>query len=73
MAADTLGAMPYATFLREQRVDAAGRLAGPVIFARDLGARDSLLRAQFGARRWYLYRPGRSLEEPPTFVPLRAP
>jgi hypothetical protein len=73
MAADTLGAMPYATFLREQRVDATGRLAGPVIFARDLGARDSLLRAQLGARRWYLYRPGRSLEEPPTFVPLRAP
>src|SRR5450759_5058118 len=54
-ASDTLGTMPYAMFLREQRVDRAGHLAGPVIYARDLGARDSLLRAEFGDRRWFLY------------------
>lgn len=69
---DTLGTMPYAMFLREQRVDRAGHLAGPVIYARDLGARDSLLRAEFGDRRWFLYRPGRSLGDTATFSPIAA-
>jgi hypothetical protein len=71
-AADTLGTMPYAMFLREQRVNGDGRLAGDVVWARTLGARDTLLRDEFGARRWYLYKPGRSLDDPAEFVPLTA-
>lgn len=69
-AADTMGTMPYAMFLREQTVGRDGRLAGDVVWARDLGARDSLLRSEFGGRRWYLYKPGRSLDDPAEFVPL---
>ena len=70
-ASDTLGTMPYAMFLREQHVGRDGRLAGDVIWARTLGPRDTLLRGEFGGRRWYLYRPGRSLEEAAEFVPVR--
>jgi len=67
---DTLGTMPYAMFLREQKVGADGRLVGDVVWARDLGPRDTLLRAEFGGRGWYRYRPGESLEEPAIFVPV---
>ena len=70
-ASDTLGTMPFSMFLREQTVNRDGRLAGPVVWARTLGARDTLLRGEFGARRWYLYQPGRSLDDPATFAPLR--
>jgi 4-amino-4-deoxy-L-arabinose transferase-like glycosyltransferase len=69
-AADTMGTMPYAMFLREQHVGRDGRLAGDVIWARTLGTRDTLLRGEFGTRRWYLYKPGRSLEEAAEFVPV---
>jgi hypothetical protein len=69
-AADTLGTMPYAVFLREQAVARDGRLAGEVVWARDLGSRDTLLRAEFGERAWYLYRPGRSLDDRATFIPM---
>jgi len=70
MAADTLSTMPFAMFLREQEVSADGRLAGKVVWARDFGARDSLLRQEFGVRQWYLYKPGRSLEDVAEFVPV---
>jgi 4-amino-4-deoxy-L-arabinose transferase-like glycosyltransferase len=69
-AADSLGTMPYALFLREQEVRSDGRLGGRVVWARDLGRRDTLLRDEFGARRWYRYRPGRSLDDAATFVPV---
>jgi 4-amino-4-deoxy-L-arabinose transferase-like glycosyltransferase len=68
--ADTLGTMPYAVFLREQTVDRDGRLAGNVVWARDLGPRDSLLRTELGSRRWYLYKPARSLEGRAEFIAL---
>lgn len=70
-AADTLGTMPYAVFLREQQVGRDGRLAGSVVWARDLGPRDTLLRTELGSRRWYLYRPARSLGGKAEFIPLR--
>lgn len=58
-AGDLTGArMPYAIFLLEQRVDGAGHLDGPIVFARDFGARDSLLKKEFGNRAWYRYAPG---------------
>ena len=66
-----MGTMPYAMFLREQTVKRDGRLGGAVVWARDLGARDTVLRAEFGDRRWFLYRPARSLDEPASFIPLR--
>jgi hypothetical protein len=62
--------MPHALFLLEQRIDAAGRLAGPVIFARELGPRDTLLRAEFGARKWYRYKPRRAVDDVATFEPI---
>jgi hypothetical protein len=73
LARDTIGTMPYAMFLREQQVQPDGRLGGPVVYARSLGPRDSLLRAEYGARRWYLYRPGHSLDEPAQFQLVRQP
>ena len=69
-AADTSGTMPYAMFLREQHVARDGRLGGDVVWARTLGPRDTLLRGEFGARRWYLYKPGRSQNDAAEFVPL---
>lgn len=71
--ADTLGTMPYAMFLREQTVTRDGRLDGAVIYARDLGARDTLLRAEYGARAWYRYRPARELGGAAQFDPMRLP
>ena len=62
--------MPYAIFLREQAVGADGRLDGRVVWARDLGPRDTLLREEFGTRRWYRYKPGGSLDDPAEFIPV---
>jgi hypothetical protein len=46
----------YARVLAQSATfDAEGRLTGRVVFARDLGARDTLLRARFGDRKWYRY------------------
>lgn len=58
---DTLGTIPYAIALAQQSVGADGRIGGNVVFARDLGARNELLRNRFGNRSWYRYRPSRSL------------
>lgn len=69
-AADAFGTMPYAMFLREQEVARDGRLAGAVVWARDLGPRNVLLREEFGDRRWYLYKPGQSLDDTAEFLPL---
>lgn len=73
LASDTLGTMPYAMFLREQRVVRGGKLGGPVVYARDLGKRDTLLRAEYGERAWFRYRPARALGEAARFEPLQAP
>ena len=65
--------MPYAMFLDEQTVERSGRLGGRVVWARDLGPRDTLLRAEYGDRHWYRYRPARTLGEPAAFVPVTTP
>jgi hypothetical protein len=44
-------------------VGADGRVNGNVVFARDLGDRNELLRERFGDRSWYRYRPGRTLAD----------
>ena len=67
---DAGGSMPYALFLAEQHIDADGRIGGDVVFARDFGPRDEILRARFGDRVWYRYRPPRALSDTSlAFVP----
>jgi hypothetical protein len=46
----------FARFLPRDATDADGRLGGNVVFARDFGARNALLRDRFGARAWYRAR-----------------
>jgi hypothetical protein len=58
---DSLGTMPYALFLARQHVGSNGRVGGNIVYARDLGARNELLRPRFGDRTWYRYRPARGL------------
>jgi len=67
---DAAGSMPYALFLANQTVDSDGRIGGDVVFARDLGPRNDLLRARFGDRTWYRYRPPTNLGDTSfAFVP----
>lgn len=69
---DSAGVMPYPPFLPLHRLDREGRIAGRVVFARDLGARNELLRARFGDRVWYRYRPASSPTDTTNpFVPYR--
>ncbi len=58
--ADTVGMSLYPPFLTLNRVGPDGRVGGDVVFVRDLGARNDELRARFGDRTWYRYRPRRS-------------
>lgn len=45
-----------AEMLPHQTFDADGRLAGKIIYARDFGRRNELLRSRFGNRAWYVAR-----------------
>ena len=45
-----------ARLLPEMSVDSLGRLDGDVIYARDFGSRNELLRDRFGDRSWYTAR-----------------
>ena len=68
---DTAGSIAYPLFLAHQTIGSDGRLGGNVVFARDLGERNELLRARFGNRSWYRYRVARSLEDTAlAFVPM---
>lgn len=70
---DTAGTISYPIFLARQRVQSDGRIGGNVVFARDLGARDTVLRSRFGERTWYRYRPGASLSDTSlAFLPFGA-
>jgi hypothetical protein len=60
---DTAGTIPYAIFLARQRVGPDGRIGGDIVFARDLGERNELLRRRFGDRTWYRYRTPSSLAD----------
>jgi hypothetical protein len=53
--ADSYG-VSIAELLTTMSVDRSGSLAGDVIYARDLGAADERLRAEFGARHWLVAR-----------------
>lgn len=70
IAADRRGTMVYPLFLAYQQV-VDGRVGGDVVFVRDLGARDTLLRARFPGRAWYRYRTPRGLDDTaPVFIPF---
>jgi len=60
---DASGTLAYALFLAHQHVGRDGRIGGDVIFVRDLGERNELLRARFADRQWYRYRLARSLDD----------
>ena len=55
-ALDQQEAMPYALFLSHQEIGPDGRVGGPVVFVRDFGERNELLRSRYGDRTWYRYR-----------------
>src|SRR6266705_812803 len=63
IAADSAGETPYAPFLALAGFEPDGSLGGPVVFARDFGSRNELLRTRFPDRTWFRYRPRRSLED----------
>lgn len=70
VAMDEDGTMPYAAFLAYEGVAGDGRLGGNVVFARDMGARNELLRQRFGDRTWYRYRaPHRRGDSTIAFLP----
>ena len=48
-----------AEMLPYERFDAQGRLGGNIVYARDFGQRNELLRARFGDRAWYVARTAR--------------
>lgn len=64
LAASCKGEVEHATsigvtlsqLLPHEELDADGRLGGRVVYARDFGARNELLRDRFGDRRWYVPR-----------------
>jgi 4-amino-4-deoxy-L-arabinose transferase-like glycosyltransferase len=63
IAADSAGDTPYAPFLALSTFEPDGALGGAVVFARDLGARNELLRSRFSGRTWFRYRPRHSLAD----------
>lgn len=68
---DTAGTIAYPLFLARQRVGADGHVGGNVVFARDLGERNDLLRGRFANRAWYRYRVARDLDDTTrAFIPI---
>jgi len=64
------GTLAFSLFLAHQRVGRDGRIDGDVIFVRDLGERNELLRTRFADRTWYRYRLAPSLGDTAiAFVP----
>lgn len=56
LARSRSGGFTLAQLLPYQQLGADGALAGDIVFARHLGARNELLRQRFGDRRWYVAR-----------------
>jgi hypothetical protein len=67
---DSAGSMPYALFLALQHVNADARVGGDIVYVRDFGVRDEILRSRFADRHWYRYRPPADLADTSlAFVP----
>ena len=56
LASAESGGADYARYLPRNATDADGRLGGRVVYARDFGPRNALLRERFGGRAWYRAR-----------------
>ena len=58
---DSVGTGNFSRFLASSTIDSTGRIGGDVVFARTLGARDSILLTdpRFARRTWYIYRRSR--------------
>jgi hypothetical protein len=70
LQADQAPSVPLDWFLANARFDHEGRLAGPVVYARDFGAANEKLLGRFGDRTWYRYRPRTGPNDhAPVFVP----
>ena len=68
-AADSAGVSLYPPFLTLNRIGPDGRVGGDIVYVRDLGPRNEELRARFGDRTWYRYRPRQSAADTsPAFV-----
>ena len=52
---DQSGTISLPIFLERQHFDRDGRAGGDVVFAREMGPRDSILIPRFGNRVWYRY------------------
>ena len=63
IAVDMSGTTPYAPFLALAQFEPDGSIGGPVVFARDFGPRNELLRTRFPDRSWFRYQPRRSFED----------
>src|SRR6266571_4619873 len=63
LMADTIGMAPFEAFLPLEQFEPDGRLGGPVVFARDFGGWNELLRARFPDRAWFRYRPRRNPDD----------
>jgi hypothetical protein len=71
---DQQESMPYALFLSHQEIEPDGRIGGNVVFVRDFGSRNELLRARYGDRTWYRYRAASEHgDAPATFVRIDSP
>ncbi len=68
LTVDMAGTTPYAPFLALVRFEPDGSVGGPVVFARDLGPRNELLRTRFPDRAWFRYRPRGGLEDTTTAI-----
>jgi hypothetical protein len=54
LASARANGVDFARFLPRNATDGDGRLNGDIIYARDFGARNALLRRRFGDRAWYM-------------------
>jgi hypothetical protein len=64
----------YGPLLLQNQFDDLGRLDGQVIYAMNLGERNSALRARFGDRQWFRYEvPANQPDSSPVLVPYDAP
>ena len=70
--ADSSGVSLYPPFLAQNRISPDGALGGDVIYVRDLGVHNRVLRAMYADRRWYRYVPRQSAADSTSrFVPYR--
>jgi hypothetical protein len=62
----------YGPFFPTNTIGADGRVGGNVVWVLDLGAHNEALRARFGDRAWYRFRPHLRRGDPnPTIAPYR--